>query len=147
MESSETQKLEPKVAEEKKTPDINTSAAGDLVPVDGDRAQWQEAIEPINDFINTLPQTLTQFFSNYKNLLAVLGYGTLALVSVYITLAVLDAINDIPLLAPLFELVGLGYTGWFVVRYLLQESTRKELRTEIGAIKENILGSQKSEEK
>ena len=90
---------------------------------------------------------MTEFFSNYKNLLGVLGYGTLAVVSVYITLAVLDAINDVPLLAPLFELIGLGYTGWFVIRYLLQESTRKELKAEIGAIKENIIGSQKSEEK
>lgn len=147
MESSETQKLETQVAEEKKLTNLNTSAAGDIVPVPQDKAQWQEAIEPINDFVNTLPQTLTEFFSNYKNLLGVLGYGTLSVVSVYIALAVLDAINDIPLLAPLFELVGLGYTGWFVIRYLLQESTRKELKAEIGAIKENIVGSQKSEEK
>ncbi len=147
MESSETPKLETQVAETKQPANINTAAAGDLVPVGSERAQWQEAIEPVNDFINTLPQTIAEFLSNYKNLLAVLGYGTLGIVSVYLTLAVLDAINDIPLLAPLLELVGLGYSAWFVWRYLLQASTREELKAEIAAIKENIVGSQKSPEK
>ncbi|MDJ0726581.1 MAG: CAAD domain-containing protein [Prochloraceae cyanobacterium] len=144
---SETPKLETQVAEKKETANINTAAAGDLVPVGQDKAQWQEAIEPINDFINTFPQTFTEFFSNYKNLVSVLGYGTLAIVSVYLTLAVLDAINDIPLLAPLFELVGLGYTGWFVARYLWRRSTRQELWAELASIKENIIGPEKSEEK
>jgi hypothetical protein len=63
-----------------------------------------------------------------------------AFIAVKITLAILDAINDIPLLAPLFELVGLAYTGWFVYRYMLKESTRQELVTEFEALKTQIMG-------
>jgi hypothetical protein len=55
-------------------------------------------------------------------------------------LAVLDAINDIPLLAPVFELVGIGYTAWFVYRYLLKVETRKELATEFESLKGQVVG-------
>ncbi|KAM0050432.1 putative cyanobacterial aminoacyl-tRNA synthetase, CAAD domain, protein CURVATURE THYLAKOID 1 [Helianthus debilis subsp. tardiflorus] len=36
------------------------------------------------------------------------------------------------------ELVGVGYSGWFVYRYLLFESSRKELTTNIESIKKKI---------
>lgn len=142
---SETPKLETKVAEKKETANINTSAAGDLVPVGSEKAQWQEAIEPVNEFISTLPQTINAFLSDYKQILSFVVYGAAGLVTVYLTIAVLNAIDDIPLLAPFFELVGLGYSIWFGSR-CITESSRKELFAEIGAIKENIVGK-KSEEK
>jgi hypothetical protein len=55
-------------------------------------------------------------------------------------LAVLDAINDIPLLSPVFELVGIGYTAWFVYRYLLKVETRKELGEEFKSLKGQVVG-------
>jgi hypothetical protein len=62
------------------------------------------------------------------------------IVTVKVTLAVLDAINDIPLLAPTFELVGIGYTAWFVYRYLLKVETRQELTEEFKALKGQVVG-------
>jgi len=53
---------------------------------------------------------------------------------------VLDSINDIPLLAPVFELVGIGYTAWFVYRYLLKVETRKELAQEFNSLKGEVVG-------
>ena len=61
-----------------------------------------------------------------------------------ITLSVLDAINHIPLLSPILELVGVGYSVWFVSRYLLKESTRAELVSEFDSLKEQVFGDGKS---
>ncbi|KDO86378.1 hypothetical protein CISIN_1g031181mg [Citrus sinensis] len=45
-------------------------------------------------------------------------------------------------LPKLLELIGLGYTGWFVYRYLLFKSSRKELATDIEALKKKIAGTE-----
>jgi hypothetical protein len=52
----------------------------------------------------------------------------------------LGAINEIPLLAPTFELIGLIYSGWFLYRYLLKASNRQELFQDINSIKDQVLG-------
>ncbi|RMF20740.1 MAG: hypothetical protein D6756_13675 [Cyanobacteria bacterium J083] len=101
---------------------------------------WQEWIEPVVDFLGKLPDELGSFFSDYKKPLITLLVFLSGLVTVYVTLAVLDAINDIPLLAPFFELVGIGYTGWFAWRYLLKAETRSELIAEFEALKSQVVG-------
>lgn len=39
----------------------------------------------------------------------------------------MDALDDIPVVAPTFELIGIGYSVWFVSRYLLKASNKQEL--------------------
>ncbi|XP_059667165.1 protein CURVATURE THYLAKOID 1A, chloroplastic-like isoform X2 [Cornus florida] len=46
-------------------------------------------------------------------------YGGGAIVAVWLTSVFIGAINSVPVLPKIMELVGLGYTGWFVYRYLL----------------------------
>ncbi|CAI0469736.1 unnamed protein product [Linum tenue] len=45
-------------------------------------------------------------------------------------------------LPKIMELVGLGYTGWFVYRYLLFKQSRKELATDIETLKKKIAGTE-----
>ncbi|KAG9140622.1 hypothetical protein Leryth_006825 [Lithospermum erythrorhizon] len=45
-------------------------------------------------------------------------------------------------LPKVMELVGLGYTGWFVYRYLLFKQSRKELATDIESLKKKIAGTE-----
>eukprot|EP00871_Galdieria_phlegrea_P004331 jgi/Galph1/489/GphlegSOOS_G5186.1 len=58
-----------------------------------------------------------------------------ATVGVVITVEILDAVvvalNRLPLLPRVFELVGLGYTGWFTWRYLLFSNSRAELKNKL----------------
>uniref|UniRef100_K3XZX8 Cyanobacterial aminoacyl-tRNA synthetase CAAD domain-containing protein n=1 Tax=Setaria italica TaxID=4555 RepID=K3XZX8_SETIT len=54
----------------------------------------------------------------------VLLYGGGAVVALWLTSVVVGAINAVPLLPKILELVGLGYTGWFVYRYLLFKPER-----------------------
>ena len=69
-------------------------------------------------------------------------YGGGAIVAVWLSSTIVGAINSVPLLPKLLELIGLGYTGWFVYRYLLFKSSRKELATDIEALKKKIAGTE-----
>jgi len=103
--------------------------------------QWRQIGERISLFLSDLPEFLTDFFGEYKRPLLTVGLIFGGLVSVKLTLAILSAINDIPLLAPTFELVGIGYTAWFVYRYLLRASDRQELSQEIDTLKQQVVGN------
>jgi len=101
---------------------------------------WQEWVQPVTDFLSRLPDYVGEFFSSYQKPLLTIVLLLSGVVTVKVTLAVLDAINDVPLLAPVFELVGIGYTAWFVYRYLLKVETRQELGAEFNALKSQVVG-------
>jgi hypothetical protein len=101
---------------------------------------WQEWVDVVIDFLAKVPEQLGNFFSEYKQPLTTLGLIVTAAITVYVTLSVLDAIDNIPLLSSILELVGLGYTAWFVTRYLLKASTRQELFAEFNGLKQQVLG-------
>ena len=107
--------------------------------------QWQKYGEQISGFLATLPEYLGSFFNQYKQPLVSVGLIVAAIVSVKVLLAVLDSLNDIPLVAPTFELIGIGYSAWFVYRYLLKASTRKELTSEITTLKSQVVGKNNPE--
>ncbi|MFM1842550.1 MAG: hypothetical protein RLZZ490_1286 [Cyanobacteriota bacterium] len=102
---------------------------------------WQEWLQPVWDVLGKVPELTGQFFDDNKQPLISLGIIVLGIVSVKILIAVLDAINDIPLLAPMLQLIGMGYTAWFIWRYLWKASNRQELVSELGALKDQIFGS------
>ncbi|XP_059302805.1 protein CURVATURE THYLAKOID 1A, chloroplastic-like [Lycium ferocissimum] len=72
----------------------------------------------------------------------VLLYGGGAIVAVWLSSIVVGAVNSVPLLPKVLELVGLGYTGWFVYRYLLFKSSRKELAEDVEELKKKIAGTE-----
>ena len=106
-------------------------------PADQPVQQW---LDMGKDFVSKLSDYVTEFVSDNEKLLVNLLLFFLAVVAVRVILAVLAAINDFPLLAPLFELIGLGYTTWFVYRYLWKESSRKELKDEFEVLKSQVMG-------
>lgn len=101
---------------------------------------WQEWVQPVTEFLSKLPDYVGGFFQSYQRPIITILLLLSALITVRVTLAVIDAINGIPLLAPVFELVGIGYTAWFVYRYLLKVETRQELADEFEALKGQVLG-------
>ncbi|NEQ30907.1 MAG: hypothetical protein F6K04_07880 [Leptolyngbya sp. SIO4C5] len=102
--------------------------------------QWQKVWARISVLLADLPEYVTDFFKEYRRPITTIGLIFAALVSVKLMLAVLGAINDIPLLSPLFELIGLGYVIWFVYRYLLKASNRQELVEDFNSLKDQVLG-------
>lgn len=104
-------------------------------------AEWQHYGEKIAKFLQDLPSYIGRFFAENKSPLGVIGLIFGALIAVKLTLAILDAINDIPLIGPTFELIGFGYTAWFVYRYLLRANSRQELSSELQALKQQVFGA------
>lgn len=105
------------------------------------KEQWQEIVDKVSAFLAELPEYLSGFFGEYKQPIVTVGLIVAAIISVKLTLAVLGALNDIPLLSPLLELIGLGYSAWFVYRYLWKASSRQELANDFNALKEQVLGN------
>ncbi|XP_058738728.1 protein CURVATURE THYLAKOID 1A, chloroplastic [Vicia villosa] len=91
---------------------------------------------------NELFTDLKEKWDGLENKSTVLLYGGGGLVAVWLSSILVGAINSVPLLPKIMELVGLGYTGWFVYRYLLFKSSRKELATDIEALKKKIAGTE-----
>lgn len=71
---------------------------------------------------------------------SILIYGTGALVALWLSSAVVGALDSIPLVPKLFEVVGLAYTIWFSYRYLIFKKNREELFAKIDEIKGQIIG-------
>ncbi|MEM9276051.1 MAG: CAAD domain-containing protein [Cyanobacteria bacterium P01_F01_bin.143] len=119
---------------------LSTEAPGAITnPSPADQPVGQ-LVDMGKDFLSKLFDYISEFVSDNEKLLLNLLLFFLAIVAVRVILAVLAAINDFPLLAPLFELIGLGYTSWFVYRYLWKESSRKELKDEIEVLKSQVMG-------
>ncbi|MBE8968130.1 CAAD domain-containing protein [Nostocales cyanobacterium LEGE 12452] len=138
QEFTETPSKETTVAE------INnqTGTITKLQPPAQPQDEWVKYGEQISTFLATLPDYLGSFFNQYKQPLVTVGLIVGSIVAVKVLLAILDALNDIPLVAPTFELIGIGYSAWFVYRYLLKASTRKELTSEITTLKSQVVGKQ-----
>ena len=137
----------PEVVEtQETTTTLNSESAGAIAPA---TTKSPPADSVVQEYLNIVTGFLTQIFDILKgiveqnqklfvNLLLIF----LGIIAVKVTLAIISAINDIPLLAPTFELVGLGYSGWFVYRYLLTKSSRQELVQEFQALKTQVVGKE-----
>ena len=78
-----------------------------LPPVKEPESQWQQISRQILEFLNQLPEYLGSIFNNNKRGLITLVLILSAFVTVKVAIALLDAITDLPLLQPIFELIGL----------------------------------------
>jgi hypothetical protein len=119
--------------------------AGSLAipPAPESNAQLKKLGAQVRAFLDELPEYIAKFYNENQKPITVAILILSAIVTVKVVLAVLDALNDIPLLAPTFELIGIGYSAWFVSRYLLKVETRQELGREIQAIMSQVVGSNK----
>ena len=100
------------------------------------------AAPPIsNDIWEQVTQLWDEYFGEGKksNLtIAIIVVSTIPLLIA--ASALLGFLNKLPLLPSVFELVGFGYSGWFIYRYLLLANTRKELTDAIGTWKNKVFG-------
>lgn len=106
--------------------------------------QWRDLADRASRLLSELPEYLSEFFGEYRRPIVTIGLIVGSVIAVKLTLAILESVNEIPLLAPTFELIGLGYSAWFIYRYLLRASNRKELANDFNSLKEQILGQNNS---
>ncbi|MGL5831818.1 MAG: CAAD domain-containing protein [Waterburya sp.] len=94
----------------------------------------------ISHFLEQLPSYIKSFFKAYKSPLISIALIFAAIVTLKLMIALINALNDLPLFAASFEVIGIGFVIWFVYRYLLKSSTRQEIALEIQILKEQIIG-------
>ncbi|AFY79166.1 hypothetical protein Ple7327_4023 [Pleurocapsa sp. PCC 7327] len=102
---------------------LGTESAGTLAP----RSYQEKSLllgQQITNYIEQSQQYWNDLWQAYKKPVILLGWFVGAGIALKLTLAVMGAINDVPLLEPIFELVGLGYTVWFGSRYLIRSYQR-----------------------
>ncbi|WP_066383969.1 MULTISPECIES: CAAD domain-containing protein [unclassified Anabaena] len=111
-----------------------------LPPATDTSSQWQQIAKQVADLLAKLPAYVGNFYQEYNRPIVTVLLILSVLVTLKVLLALLDAINDIPLLEPIFEVIGLSYSTWFIFRYLLKASNRKELVAEINSVKSQFFG-------
>lgn len=130
----------PEYTTEKLTVTTNNEEPGSLQVSTPSSEQWKQVGDRISAFLADLPEYLTDFFGEYRRPIITISLIIGALIAVKLLLAILDAINDIPLLSSLFELVGMGYSAWFIYRYIWKAENRQELSNDFNTLKQQILG-------
>jgi hypothetical protein len=120
--------------------EVSPNTPGALSKISSDDADWKEVSNKVFSYIDMVPDFISEAFSQYRQPLTKVGIFLLALVSVAIADGVLDVVNALPLVAPLLELIGLGYTGWFIWRYLLYAERRQELGRDYQTLKDRVTG-------
>ncbi len=90
--------------------------------------------------ISNLPENFSKFFGEYQRPLLTVTGIIVIIITAKALVGVLDSINDVPLVESTLEIVGMGYSGWFVYRYLLRSETRQELLSKFESLKEDVLG-------
>jgi len=117
--------------------------SGSLAPLgetDESTAELRAMVSKGVAFVSNLDTILGNFVNEYKQLIVTLGLVFGAVVSVKLTLALLSALNEVPLVQPVLELVGLGYTAWFVSRFMLKAEKRQEFYEKFTDAKDQVLG-------
>ncbi|CAO2828234.1 unnamed protein product [Amaranthus hypochondriacus] len=102
----------------------------------GESSSDDDTLQPVKELLNKLDIEL-----DVEDTPTILLYGGGALVSVWLLSAIVGAIDSIPVVPKILEVVGLGYSVWFTTRYLLFKKSRDELGSKIEEIKREVLGS------
>ena len=132
--------------EQKVATQVETSILDDQKPVDTVTNQTVEVEQPnkikeqfINIFFN-FPDYINQLYQQYQGQLKLFGWLALVILTFTFMAVVIEALDGIPILSIIFELIGVIYLVWFVYRYLLKRSNRQELLDKIENIKREIFG-------
>jgi hypothetical protein len=119
----------------------DASVTNDTSIADSATETWQSLQSNTKTFFENAGSYTTAFFKNNRQLLTTLGVIFLVIISAKLLFAGLDAIDDIPLVAPLLKITGLVYLVRFVWRYLIHERDRRELVEKIEHTKAEVLGN------
>lgn len=89
------------------------------------------------DVVKTIQETWDKVDDKY----AVGSLGVAAVVALWGSAGMISAIERLPLVPGVLELVGIGYTGWFAYRNLIFKPDREALIQKIKGTYNDILGN------
>ncbi|MEG3989366.1 isoleucine--tRNA ligase [Microcoleus sp. S28C3] len=101
---------------------------------------WQQILDRSVQFVADLPEYAGNFFTEYQKVLVTLGLLASVLITGRVTLAILDTMNQIPVLGSLLEIIGILFTIWFAFRHLLFAANRQEIAEQIDSLTADVVG-------
>ncbi|CAM6046455.1 unnamed protein product [Sphagnum compactum] len=99
-----------------------------------------ESTEELQETLNSALKSVQEAWDKVDDKLAVGGLGFAALILLFASSGLINAIDKLPLIPAVFEFVGILFSGWFVYRYLLFKPDREELLKVIDDVKSKITG-------
>ncbi|GJP38160.1 hypothetical protein CLOM_g22597 [Closterium sp. NIES-68] len=119
-----------------RAPALATFARVSKTSVGEKRRNWvvkatSPQVEEYKEKANELVDVAKAKWETVDNKPLVALYAGGAVVGLWVTSAILGALDSIPLVPGFLKLVGTVYTGWFVYRYLIFEASRKELSDKV----------------
>ncbi|XP_044495597.1 protein CURVATURE THYLAKOID 1C, chloroplastic [Mangifera indica] len=88
----------------------------------------------------TIVKSVQNVWDNSEDRLGLIGLGFAAIVGLWASVNLVTAIDKLPLLPNILELIGIFFSTWFVYRYLLFKPDREELSQIVNKSISNILG-------
>ncbi|MBW4494145.1 MAG: methionine--tRNA ligase [Oscillatoria princeps RMCB-10] len=98
--------------------------------------RWSKVLRPFAQ----APAYLADALAETKGLLVAVLLLLLAIVPGNALLELARGINDIPLVSPTLEAIGIGYTIWFIYRYALFAAGRQALSGNLQSLKQEFVG-------
>ncbi|XP_011010029.1 PREDICTED: protein CURVATURE THYLAKOID 1C, chloroplastic-like [Populus euphratica] len=85
-------------------------------------------------------KSVKNIWDDSEDRLALIGLGFAALVAIWTSAKLIPAIDKLPVVPSVLELIGILFSSWFIYRYLLFKPNREELFQIIKKSVANILG-------
>lgn len=85
----------------------------------------------------------SSFITEHQQILLSLLLIGLILFALKLASATLDAVHEIPLFAPLLEIIGIGYSIWFTKTRLWQKNDRQTFLNQVNQFKTEVIGEPK----
>ena len=149
-------RFEPEVTKENKdyqTPEINPDPENLYKPIpptfneslfqENDKSPEENFLlfgYQASELIDALPDYIKYFWSAYKRIILTFVFILLALLTFRVLAAALNALEEIPFVAAVFQAIGIGYTIWFIFRYLVTVEKRQELIEKMVDLKKYVIG-------
>ncbi|MBW4539119.1 MAG: valine--tRNA ligase [Myxacorys chilensis ATA2-1-KO14] len=80
------------------------------------------------------------FFAKHHKPILSVGLIVFIAITLKVLAAILTTVHEIPLLAPVLEIIGIGYSGWFSYHSLLRSRDRQQLLQQIQQFTTEVIG-------
>jgi hypothetical protein len=119
---------------------LQVNAQYNRTPTSGAEANRKanEAADEASDKLQGYADDIQEWWENNDEKPTTIALGVAGFVALWATSGLLDAVNRLPLIGGVFEVVGLGVSGWFVYRYLGTADDRKDLKREFDSFLQKV---------
>ncbi|KAG0457101.1 hypothetical protein HPP92_022258 [Vanilla planifolia] len=96
-----------------------------------------QVVAELPEFVTTVREMWDRLEDKYF----VTSLAFASLIALYGSVGVISAIDRLPLLPGIFEIIGIGYSGWFAYNNLVFKPDREALFAKAKSIYDDIIGS------